>query len=89
MKFQPGDLLICVSNEMNNPEWKGILPEVGRYYTWRGYFREYDHVGYVEEIVSPMEYGCEYAHAVQWYEKVDSDVDVNALLEECTFETSL
>lgn len=78
--FQKGDLLICVANDVRNPLWAGIRPEIGCYYTWRGNGPEPD-CGYVEEIISPRTLtGFEYAHAMHWYKKVE-EVDITEIQE--------
>lgn len=90
MNFQKGDLLICVANDVENPQWEGILPEIGQYYTWRGdnpHFPE--HFGFVEEIISPTYAdGLEYSHAKAWYKKVDDNVNIEELMEETQLETA-
>lgn len=75
MSFQPGDLLVCVANNVDNPVWKGIKPIIGEYYTWRRNY-ESGKYGYVEEIISPISptSGIEYAHGAFWYKKVEVDI---------------
>lgn len=83
MSFQKGDLLLCVDNAFTNSKWKGILPVIGEYYTWRADCPDSESHGYVEEIVSPIApTGFEYSHAKDWYKKMDIEVNINELIEE-------
>ena len=86
--FNPGDLLVCVSNEVTNPAWKGIKPVIDNYYTWRETLKEYPDHGYVEEIRSPIDpaNGSEYAHSIDWYKKIDDVVDAQALVDSISQE---
>ncbi len=89
MSFKKGDLLICVDNTFENPYYLGILPVIGQYYTWRGDHPTKKDLGYVEEIISPI---CpitlsECGHDKDWYEKVDSNVNIEQLVKESQLET--
>lgn len=81
--FKPGDILECVANNVINPYWKGILPEIGCYYTWRSTWSVEARHGYVEEIISPLnQSGIEYLHDSMWYRKINDNVNIQALMEE-------
>lgn len=86
--FKPGDLLECIANDVTNPKWKGIKPEIGQYYTWRGnsFFSGIigKFYGYVEEIISPIDPASnrEFVHDKKWYRKVDVNVNIEELMKE-------
>lgn len=70
-----------MANDVENPNWVGIPPVIGDYYTWRGYFSKSSKFGYVEEIVSPRTLsGMEPCHDVSWYKKVE-EVDITEIQE--------
>lgn len=89
--MKKGDLLVCVCNDINEPAWFGITPEVGHYYICRAdhILRQTD-VCYVEEIVSGVDpsNGIEWVHAKGWYKVVEDGLNVHALMEETTLITT-
>lgn len=85
-----GSLVECVANNVVNPSWKGVIPEVGKLYTVRqiNVFDIHNYL-YVEEIISPKdERGDEYVHDVRWYREVQPPMDLS-FIEELQFEETL
>lgn len=82
--MQPGSLLICVDNKIQNPHWAGILPVIDEYYTCRKCFLDpisKQEMVYVEEIISPMKGNIEPWHSKTWYKEVQPPMNVEEVLK--------
>jgi hypothetical protein len=81
--MKKGDLLICVANGHDNPDWIGILPVIGEYYVCREAFTvELFGVTFgacqVEEIINPKDSeGREYVHDQKWYKVIDEEMNIS------------
>lgn len=89
MSFQVGDLLECVANDVSNPDWGGIPPVIGDYYTWRGNDPFTNLCGWVEELRAPvsLSHSMEPVHLKRWYRKVEDNIDIKNIVEESLTST--